>query len=111
MSLSSPERQGLIDQLSVIGSWPNEVRDAVKALGGANQPRWQSLGDEPTLESVIAELNALNNQIQKVAITAATKHAMNTALSQIESSEQALTFEELIQSIEDTLTANWPQVN
>jgi hypothetical protein len=60
LSLSTSERQGVIDMLAAAGSWPNEVRDAVKALGGTWQPRWQAEGYamEPTIESVQAEIDA-----------------------------------------------------
>jgi hypothetical protein len=59
LSLSTSERQGVIDMLAASGDWPNEVRDAVKALGGTYKPRWQSEGYavEPTLESVQAEID------------------------------------------------------
>jgi hypothetical protein len=59
LSLSTAERQGVVDMLAAAGSWPDEVRDAVKALGGTWQPRWQSEGyeSEPTIESVQAEID------------------------------------------------------
>jgi hypothetical protein len=62
MSLSGADRQELIDQLAIAGQWPDAVRDAVKALGGTNRPRWQIEGyaAEPTLESVQVELDAEN---------------------------------------------------
>lgn len=58
LSLSSPERRAVIDQLAAAGSWPDSVRDAVKALGGVDRPRWQSEGyeSEPTLEQIQAEI-------------------------------------------------------
>lgn len=54
MSLSSEDRQGLIDQLAVAGNWPTEVRDGVKALGGVWRTRWQVEGypAEPTLSDL-----------------------------------------------------------
>jgi len=60
MSLSGADRQELIDQLAIAGNWPDAVRDAVKALGGVWQARWQIDGyaAEPTLESVQVELDA-----------------------------------------------------
>jgi len=59
ISLSDDLRQGMIDQLAVAGSWPNSVRDAVKALGRITQPRWQIEGyaTEPTLEQITLELD------------------------------------------------------
>lgn len=59
MLLSPPDRQDMIDQLALAGEWPDEVRDAVKALGIDNRPRWQVEGraEEPTLVSVQAEIN------------------------------------------------------
>jgi hypothetical protein len=52
--LSDAKSQSLVDILSLLGSWPDSVRDAVKALGGVDRFRWQSEGYEvtPTLESV-----------------------------------------------------------
>jgi hypothetical protein len=60
LSLSTAERQGVIDMLAAAGSWPDEVRDAVKSLGGTYKPQWQSEGyeSEPTMESVQAEIDA-----------------------------------------------------
>ena len=58
LSLSTAERQSVIDSLAVAGQWPDAVRDEVKALGGVDRPRWQSEGYEiePTLERVTKEL-------------------------------------------------------
>jgi hypothetical protein len=61
ISLSGDDRQSMLDQLAVAGSWSNEVRDAVKALGVVTQARWETLpgyATEPTLESVQAEIDA-----------------------------------------------------
>lgn len=51
LSLSTAERQSVIDSLAIAGSWPNALRDAVKALGGVDRPRWQVEGyeSEPTI--------------------------------------------------------------
>jgi hypothetical protein len=59
ISLSDDLRQSMIDQLAVAGSWPDLVRDSVKALGRVTQPRWQIEGyaDEPTLEQIQAEFD------------------------------------------------------
>jgi len=59
MSLSSVDRQSLVDQLAVVGNWPDAIRDAVKALGGEWRPRWRGEGytEAPTLESVQAEID------------------------------------------------------
>jgi hypothetical protein len=58
LSLSTADRQGVIDSLAIAGEWPDAVRDAVKALGGVWRPRWQSEGyeSEPTLEQITIEL-------------------------------------------------------
>lgn len=68
VQLHTPERQGLIDILAVAGSWPDAVRDAVKALGGSMVPRWQRLGYpiEPTIELIESQVNAATDQ-QKIA--------------------------------------------
>ena len=52
--LSDAKSQMLIDILADLGQWPDEVRDAVKALGGVWRKQWQLEGmeTEPTLESV-----------------------------------------------------------
>jgi len=58
LSLSGDDRQAVVDMLAVAGSWPDAVRDAVKALGVRTQSRWQTLPEyyeAPTLESVTAE--------------------------------------------------------
>jgi hypothetical protein len=46
----------MIDELAVGGSWPDAVRDAVKALGGVWVKRWSLEGfdAEPTLAEVTA---------------------------------------------------------
>lgn len=59
LSLSTPERQAVIDMLATAGQWPDAVRDAVKALGGVYVKEWQRQGMafEPTLESVQHEID------------------------------------------------------
>jgi hypothetical protein len=54
MSLSGADRQAMIDELAVGGSWPDAVRDGVKALGGVWVGRWSLEGfdAEPTLSQV-----------------------------------------------------------
>ena len=54
MSLSGADRQAMIDELAVGGSWPDDVRDGVKALGGVWVGRWSLEGfdAEPTLTQV-----------------------------------------------------------
>ena len=54
MSLSGDDRQAMIDELAVAGSWPDAVRDGVKALGGVWVGRWSREGfdAEPTLAVV-----------------------------------------------------------
>lgn len=44
LSLSSLDRQAVIDQLASLGGWPDAVRDAVKALGGVWQKQWSIEG-------------------------------------------------------------------
>ncbi len=58
ISLSDDLRQGMIDQLALAGSWPDAVRDAIKALGRVTQPRWMSEGyqSEPTLQQITTEV-------------------------------------------------------
>jgi hypothetical protein len=58
ISLSSENRQATIDLLAAFGQWPDAVRDAVKALGGVWQARWQTEGlqAEPTLQQITTEL-------------------------------------------------------
>jgi hypothetical protein len=80
LDLSPLPRQMMIDMLAAAGSWPDAVRDAVKALGGANRPRWQMEGyeSEPTLEQITAEL--LKEDI---------KSRLDAILNQIGTTEQA----------------------
>jgi hypothetical protein len=71
MSLSSIERQGMIDQLALAGDWPELLRASVKALGGVWRPRWQVEGypAEPTLDGVIKRqmIEATRSQISAKA--------------------------------------------
>jgi hypothetical protein len=87
LSLSTAERQGVIDALATAGQWPTEVRNAVKALGGASKPRWQTLGYEiaPTLESV--SLAATKKQLEDSAVDAL--QAFREALSSWDGSGDA----------------------
>jgi hypothetical protein len=87
LSLSTAERQGVIDALATDGEWPDAVRDAVKALGGVYQPRWQTLGYEvaPTLESV--SLAATKQQLEDSAVDAL--QAFREALSAWDGSDPA----------------------
>jgi hypothetical protein len=112
LSLSTQERQSVIDSLAVAGSWPDSVRDAVKALGGVDRPRWQSEGYEsvPTIESVQAEIDVKTKIIHRAAITAAIKHASADALEEIESVESLPTISELLALIESRISINWPGV-
>jgi hypothetical protein len=73
LSLSTAERQGVIDMLASAGSWPDSVRDNVKALGGTYKPQWQTQGyeSEPTIESVQAEIDAAAKSV--IVETAKTK--------------------------------------
>jgi hypothetical protein len=56
MSLSGSDRQAMIDELAVGGSWPDAVRDGIKALGGVWVGRWSLEGfdAEPTLAEATA---------------------------------------------------------
>jgi hypothetical protein len=87
LSLSTAERQGVIDALATAGQWPTEVCNAVKALGGASKPRWQTLGYEvaPTLESV--SLAATKKQLEDSAVDAL--QAFREALSSWDGSGDA----------------------
>jgi len=87
LSLSTAERQGVIDALATAGQWPTEVCNAVKALGGASKPRWQTLGYEvaPTLESVT--LAATKKQLEDSAVDAL--QAFREALSSWDGSGDA----------------------
>jgi hypothetical protein len=53
----------MIDELAVGGSWPDAVRDGVKALGGVWVKRWSLEGfdAEPTLSEVTAAKAAAIN--------------------------------------------------
>lgn len=57
LTLSTSQRQALVDQLADRGNWPAEVRAAIKLLGGTWQRRWQVEGyqAEPTLETLVKQ--------------------------------------------------------
>jgi hypothetical protein len=101
ISLSSENRQATIDLLAAFGQWPDAVRDAVKALGGTNQPRWQTLGfeAEPTLES-----------IQKQLLIEATRTAVNSRSTAIgawlDTIKMTQSMEEIKAFIADLLTSD-----
>jgi lambda repressor-like predicted transcriptional regulator len=69
LSLSGDDRQAVVDMLAVAGSWPDAVRDTIKALGVTKQPRWQTEGydEAPTLAVVQAEATAAQAAITKEA--------------------------------------------
>jgi hypothetical protein len=81
LSLSSPDRQAVIDQLALAGGWPDAVRDAVKALGGEQKPKWMGAGYEiePTIESIQAEMNLAAGQSALDAIETRCNAAMEAA--------------------------------
>jgi hypothetical protein len=103
MSLSGADRQGLIDQLAANQKmpWPDEVRDAVKALGGVWVPRWQveGLQAEPTLES-----------IEKQLLIDATRTAVNSRTTAIngwlDTIDISLSIEEIEAFIADILSSD-----
>jgi hypothetical protein len=74
MSLSGADRQAMIDELAVGGSWPDAVRDGVKSLGGVWVKRWSLEGfdAEPTLAEVTAA--------QAAAILASDRLAAKSAI-------------------------------
>lgn len=59
MRLDGEDRQSMIDDLAAGGQWPDQVRDAVKALGVVRSPRWQIEGyeSEPTLQQIAIDLD------------------------------------------------------
>jgi hypothetical protein len=73
MSLSGADRQAMINELAVGGSWPDAVRDGVKALGGVWVGRWliEGFDTEPTLGQVKArkdeEAEVVHRQKAKLA--------------------------------------------
>jgi hypothetical protein len=87
ISLSSPDRQTAIDQLASAGSWPDTVRDAVKALGGVYRKQWQREGMsfEPTLESAQAIIDA--EELQELRDD--LRRRFDAILNQIGTSEQS----------------------
>lgn len=58
VSISGADRQAMLDTLATVGSWTNEVRNAIKALGGVDRPRWQIEGyeSEPTLAAATRDV-------------------------------------------------------
>lgn len=55
--------QRQIDQLAAVGEWPDEMRDAIKAIGIERGPLWQKLGLEslPSTEAIEAALVQIEN--------------------------------------------------
>jgi hypothetical protein len=78
ISLSDDLRQGMIDQLAVAGSWPDAVKDAVKALGRTTRPRWQIEGYEsqPTLQQITTELTKASMEDEAVNRLQAFREAL-----------------------------------
>ena len=108
LSLSTAERQSVIDALAVAGQWPDSVRDAVKALGGVDRPRWVTAGyeSEPTLESVQAEIDtATKSAIVQEGRTAVSAKAttVNALLDGYDVSDKTI---EQVQAYVDSLLAN-----
>lgn len=60
ISLHQVDRQSMIDELAVAGSWSPELIAAVKSLGVDPRPRWEVLGfaELPSLESIETEIAA-----------------------------------------------------
>jgi hypothetical protein len=86
LGLGTTERRAMIDSLAVAGEWPDAVRDAVKALGGVNQVRWQVEGYEsqPTLSQVTTELR--KDELEALAVD--RLQAYREALSAWDGSEE-----------------------
>jgi hypothetical protein len=81
LTLSSGQRQALIDQLADGGKWPAEVRAAIKRLGGTWQPRWQAEGyqAEPTLETLVKQ-QIIEETRTEISAKATAIHAWLDAL-------------------------------
>lgn len=80
MSLSSIDRQEMIDQLAAGGGWPDAVRDAVKALGGAYVGRWSLAGfdAEPTIEQVQSRQSLLATRTKWNAVSGVVEDRLHT---------------------------------
>jgi hypothetical protein len=76
LTLSSSQRQALIDQLADGGKWPDNVRAAIKRLGGTWQPRWQAEGyrSEPTLETLVKQ-QIIEETRTEISVKATAIHA------------------------------------
>lgn len=88
MSLSSPDRQGLIDQLATTGygpegnqPWPTTICDGVKALGGVWRVRWQVEGYQaaPTL-SALTKQQMIENTRSRINAKATAVNAWLDAI-------------------------------
>jgi hypothetical protein len=102
ISLSGTDRQSAIDILAAAGRWPDPLRDLIKSLGRYWLPRWQHLGlaNEPTVESVEAELAAEALEAKKNQLRA----QFDSILNQIGTIEQSQAVDAL-RSIADELEA------
>lgn len=97
--LLSPQiRQDMIDLLASRGSWPDSVRDAIKALGVSRQARWQQEGyeTEPKLELVTKQL-IVSEGISRVS----ARHTASKAW--LDSFEVANKTAEQVQSFVDSI--------
>lgn len=75
--LHTPERQGMIDMLAVVGEWPDELRDAVKALRVRMESQWFGFGGDGEVPSV----DAISDAVTEYKDTEARQAALNTLQS------------------------------
>ncbi len=78
--LSTSERQEMIDLLAAGGSWPDAVRDAVKALGGVWVGRWSLEGFDavPTVDQVTARKSLEATKVKWSAVHGVVEDRLHT---------------------------------
>lgn len=89
LSLSSSTRQAIIDTLAVAGSWPNPVRDAVKALGVTRRARWQTLPEysaQPTIQTMMIEsaIQAIRTKLNNASASLGSEYTDSLTVAELE---------------------------
>ncbi len=79
MDFSTTLAQSMVDQLAIVGSWPNSVRDAIKQIGKWTEYPYSSLSlqeVEATKADILADEAAQLAQAKRNAQATALRHAI-----------------------------------
>jgi len=85
IQLATPERQEAIVKLAAAGQWPDDLRDAVLALGRRMETRWARLSDEdlPDADAFTAAYAAAELYERKQVATASLREWVAAAEAKI----------------------------